>query len=33
MLFTGDFVIMKSSVNLMEKIYIFNELKKSCIAY
>lgn len=28
MLFTGDFVIMKSSVSLMEKIYIFNELTK-----
>lgn len=28
MLFTGDFVIMKSSVNLMEKICIFNELTK-----
>lgn len=28
MLFIGDFVIRKSSVNLMENIYIFNELTK-----
>lgn len=28
MLFIGDFVIMKSSVNLMENTYIFNELTK-----
>lgn len=28
MFLIGDFVIMKSSVNLMENIYIFNELTK-----